>query len=153
MLQVTVRGVGLGGAAREEIVTVTVDTVAPRLVVEQIASALPLGANLTPVLRGSVADGGGVAELFVDVVTPDGEVRRERIEPAAAWSFELAPDAAGIYQLTVSAADSAGNLAVSDAYTLLVREPASVALPLIFTNAQEIAGVLEPQVQLPWVTR
>jgi hypothetical protein len=89
----------------------TLDTVPPRITVEPPAN--PLAE-----LRGTVTDGGGVAELYVRIDQPGVASRWERLSLSGnSWSYRPSLSAAVAYTLTVEARDRAGNRSASAAYT------------------------------------
>ncbi|MCI0580767.1 MAG: PKD domain-containing protein, partial [Chloroflexi bacterium] len=89
----------------------------------------------TPVLTGTVSDGGGVAGLVVRLVGPDGVV--SWITPtvtAGAWEFVPLVDAMGNYVIDVETWDLAGNLRSAGSFYLAIVDAPITNLALLTTG-------------------
>ncbi len=140
-LSQTLRIYGLDSVGnRSEPLTVSyrLDTVPPALSVSAAISQLgvPLGGSATPVLTGTVSDGGGVLIMYALVQAPSGEfsigevessegvARRGRSARAAAnWQFALQPTEVGTYTIWINAVDEAGNTNTVGPFAVEVSEP------------------------------
>jgi len=101
---------------------IVVDTVAPALTVVQLLSevspiaylGLPDKPQGPAILSGTVSDGGGIGQVQVTVMPPEGGLGRDvqAVEPAPDGSWEYTPSLlrlTGQYTLTVSTVDAVGN--------------------------------------------
>jgi len=113
---------------------VIIDTVAPVITVTHAISTGLLGETVLA-LAGTVTDGGPVTSLWVDVYPPEGEAYRARASRAAEeWQFDLPMRYAGIYQLWITASDTAGNSTTAGPYAVRVNAPTQIYLPVIVSN-------------------
>ncbi len=145
--------------------TTVVDTVLPDLTAVQLTDEV-LKLSSTPVLTGTVSDGGGLASLEV-VVTPEvGSVFTETVSPAGtSWQYVMSDSTLGNFSLEVIATDLAGNsrsagpfavtvasapMAGDDSYTLAEDNLLTVAAPGVLLNdSDEDGGSLSVTVSTP----
>jgi hypothetical protein len=113
--------------------TYGVDTVPPVVTVTLWVDYLPTPSP-TPVLGGTVSDGGGVSEMYVSVEPPEGGTSWDPVAPVGeAWSYTLNPQTEGIYTLRIQARDSKGNTSEKGPYKVSVGVK-EVYLPLVLRN-------------------
>ncbi|MCA9872820.1 MAG: tandem-95 repeat protein, partial [Anaerolineales bacterium] len=145
--------------------TTVVDTVLPDLTAYQLTDEV-LKLSSTPVLTGTISDGGGLASLEV-VVTPQvGSVFTETVSPVGNdWQYVMADSTLGTFSLEVIATDLAGNsrsagpyavtvasapVAGDDSYTLAEDNLLTVAAPGVLLNdSDEDGGSLSVTVSTP----
>ena len=112
---------------------------------------LPIRAAL-PVLTGTVLDGGHVKSVFVTVRAPSGEVSAEltsggtlaatnRPEAAIPWRYDLQPNQSGVYGLSVTAVDDAGNSVTIGAYEITVTV---LTVPDVVIYRAKLKGAVGP---------
>jgi uncharacterized repeat protein (TIGR01451 family) len=117
---------------------VMIDTVAPVLtVIQDRPQTIPTtpGLPAAVILRGTYADGGGLAEIYARVQGPDGDYWTAVNRTASTWRF--APDllTVGDYTITLQAYDRAGNARSYGPFHLTVREAGNVVyLPLVLNR-------------------
>ena len=101
--------------------TTIVDTRAPSVTVTTVISNIGSAVS-SPVLSGTITDGGGVSLVRVRVFAPDGQTYVETASvTGAAWAW--IPQAAlteGTYQLRVEGVDLAGNVREKGPYLVTV---------------------------------
>jgi subtilisin-like proprotein convertase family protein len=114
--------------------TFTVDNVPPVLTSTLLLDSAVLTPSI-PVLTGRVNDGSaeeyGTPEVTVLVQAPGDTYRVPATQRGNRWSFDLQPSAPGRYSLLVSAVDAAGNIATVGPYTVEVREPLHLYMPVV----------------------
>jgi hypothetical protein len=123
----------LGNRAGPLTITYSLDTIAPVLTLTALSATLAftLGADAIPVITGTVLDGGRVRNVFVTIQDPAGEttaanttyappVLLDRPEAGPAWSYALQPNQSGVYALSITALDDAGNSATIGPFNVLV---------------------------------
>lgn len=119
-----------------QVISFTVDNVAPRLVVTQTQTQLALSADAPPVaITGIVSDGVGARSIMVMSFSPSGQMQIEVVAYPAGddtlglpnvpttWAYRYRPLEVGAHTLSVVASDRAGNTAVLGNYTVNVIEP------------------------------
>lgn len=107
----------------------------------------------TPVLTGTVYDGGGVRTMYAIVQDPEGALRRERVALLDGdWFYPFKPTVPGHYLIWVTAEDEAGNGTRVGPFTLQVLSPAWVYLPVVLRQwPPEVVPTYE--IYLPVVVR
>jgi hypothetical protein len=104
--------------------TYTADAVAPVITVTNQLETLSLAqiAAGTPMLAGSVSDGGGVQSVTANILPTEGDTFQQQalnVEQAT-WSYTPAGLAAGSYFITIEAQDLAGNSRTYGPYDLTI---------------------------------
>jgi uncharacterized repeat protein (TIGR01451 family) len=135
----TLRLTGIDSAGNRHTIsrTYTVDTVAPLITVTDHVDSVYLadywsgtGADLlalsaSPVLSGTVTDGGEVAEVYV-IVEKEGAGSKQGLAASLSrdgsngWQFTPLFSEAGTYTLSIEAWDRAGNITYGDTFSLQV---------------------------------
>jgi hypothetical protein len=109
-----------------------VDTVAPEVAVTGWVGTLP-SLEPTRVLSGTVSDGSGASQVYINVTAPEGEVSSyQAARDGDAWSFTLNPETAGFHSLEVEAWDAKRNTSTLGPFPVFVEgAPSMVYLPLV----------------------
>ena len=77
--------------------------------------------NPLPILAGTASDGGGSVEIVVRMTSPENGTQRTVITVEdGQWRYIPMIGAPGVYNLTLQARDTAGNLTSLGSWTLLV---------------------------------
>lgn len=99
-------------------VTYVLDVVGPALAV---STHIANSAQAAPVIQGTMADGGGVDEVYVWGVGPDGATYQElAVRQGSTWRYSPPPSMLGTHTLWVGVYDRAGNLLTTGPYTVQV---------------------------------
>jgi hypothetical protein len=89
----------------------------------------------TPVLTGTVSDGGGLDDVYVRVDPPDGASYYDLVDRSGAdWSYTPRPTEGGTYTLWLAAYDQTGNATQTGPYEVQVSAPSDVYLPLVMRD-------------------
>ena len=132
---------GLGNRTSQPLTfQMTLDNVAPRVTVTQVATQLSLGATQT-VLAGTATDGGPALQTWVLVETPHGDrILQDVHETGSDWTFDLTGDLPGRYLLSVESTDLVGNKTTVGEYAVDVTCTAA-ALTVSQVTAEPTDGV------------
>ena len=100
------------------------DTASPAVTVTTVLSSVSLAdyiKNPLPILAGTASDGGGSVEIVVRMTSPENGTQRTVITVEdGQWRYIPMIGAPGVYNLTLQARDTAGNLTSLGSWTLLV---------------------------------
>ena len=96
--------------------------------------SLPVySANPQPILAGTASDGSGQVEIVVRMTAP-GFGKQRTVIPVQnnQWSYIPEISATGVYNLSLEARDSAGNLTSLGSWTLQVVDGYQIWMPIIY---------------------
>ncbi len=149
---------GVGNVSTPLTRTYRVDTVPPVITVTAVLTnggQRPLAPTAgTPVISGTVSDGGGIAVVNVLIDTPDGRTVQDRATlNGSTWSYQPRAQSAGLYTFHFEAIDLAGNVSVSGPYPLELpmAVPSKLYLPLIAKNEAPLA--VPSKLYLPFIAK
>jgi subtilisin-like proprotein convertase family protein len=137
------------------VLTFRLDDVPPVITVTEALASLSYASSHepTPVLTGTVYDGGGVRWMYATVQDPEGELSRERVGwTGDDWFFPLKPALTGRYLIWVVAEDEAGNGTSVGPYAVDVLGLVKIYLPLVAKQATESLPVIT-SIYLPLVIK
>ncbi|MCD6344770.1 MAG: proprotein convertase P-domain-containing protein, partial [Anaerolineae bacterium] len=130
--------------------TYLLDVVPPVLTVTGVSYQMQR-LSPSPVLTGTVSDGGGLDDVYVRVEPPDGASYYDLVGRSGAdWSYTPRLTEDGAHTFWLAAYDQAGNTTQMGPYTVLVGASNRMYLPLVLRNFTVLASC---RVCLPLVIR
>ncbi len=127
----------VGNRSQPLVLSFRVDNVAPVITVTSAYSQVTISPDVlaTPILSGTVSDGGGVPSLYVQVQTPSGNLYSEPVgnistgssgtratRSSTTWQYALQPSELGRYLVWINASDEAGNASSVGPFAVVVVE-------------------------------
>jgi hypothetical protein len=131
---------GVGNRSAPETRNVRLDGVPPVLSVTQVTDTVALsdyeraqqrGIAPTPILTGTVTDGGAVDQVVVRILEPDNAVRFVDAEVEGTnWQWTPTLTQEGVHVLNVEAWDVAGNVSGAGPFILVVQSDVPTAVQI-----------------------
>ncbi len=117
--------------------TLWVDNVPPVLTVSEVTEKAQIGAMASDVrvMRGTVSDGGEIAQLYAMLLTPGGDRQSVRLgHSGGQWWLDLRTNQPGTHTIWVNAVDAAGNAVTAGPYEV------TLVYPLLTTDSPTALG-------------